>query len=47
MPIPPSLVATASAGIPTVIAFDQGEERRRHVGVANIEVLQSLTGVAA
>ena len=34
-------------GIPTVIAFDQGEERRRHVGVANIEVLQSLTGVAA
>ena len=34
-------------GIPTVIAFDGGEERRRHVGVANIEVLQSLTGVAA
>jgi thioredoxin 2 len=34
-------------GIPTVIAFDRGEERRRHVGVANIEVLQSLTGVAA
>jgi thioredoxin len=34
-------------GIPTVIAFDRGEERRRHVGVANIEVLQSLTGLAA
>jgi thioredoxin 2 len=34
-------------GIPTVIAFDRGEERRRHVGVANLEVLQSLTGVAA
>ncbi len=34
-------------GIPTVIAFDRGEERRRHVGVADFEVLQSLTGVAA
>jgi len=34
-------------GIPTVIAFDRGQERRRHVGVANLEVLQSLTGVAA
>ena len=34
-------------GIPTVIAFDRGQERRRHVGVANLEVLQTLTGVAA
>jgi thioredoxin 1 len=34
-------------GIPTVIAFDRGQERDRHVGVANLEVLQSLTGVAA
>ena len=34
-------------GIPTVIAFDRGQEQRRHVGVANLEVLQSLTGVAA
>ena len=37
----------AIRGIPTVIAFDQGEERRRHVGVANLDVLNSLTGVAA
>jgi thioredoxin 2 len=35
------------SGIPTVIAFDRGQERRRHVGVANLEVLQTLTGVAA
>jgi thioredoxin 2 len=34
-------------GIPTVIAFDRGQERDRHVGVANLEVLQALTGVAA
>jgi thioredoxin 2 len=34
-------------GIPTVIAFDRGQERDRHVGVANLEVLRSLTGVAA
>jgi thioredoxin 2 len=34
-------------GIPTVIAFDRGQERDRHVGVANLEVLQTLTGVAA
>jgi thioredoxin 2 len=35
------------SGIPTVIAFDRGQERRRHVGVANLELLQTLTGVAA
>jgi thioredoxin 2 len=35
------------SGIPTVIAFDRGQERRRHVGVANLDVLQTLTGVAA
>jgi thioredoxin 2 len=34
-------------GIPTVIAFERGQERDRHVGVANLEVLQTLTGVAA
>ncbi len=34
-------------GIPTVIAFDRGQERDRHVGVANLAVLQTLTGVAA
>jgi thioredoxin 2 len=34
-------------GIPTVIAFDRGQERDRHVGVANLEVLRSLTGIAA
>ena len=34
-------------GIPTVIAFERGQERDRHVGVANLEVLQTLTGLAA
>jgi thioredoxin 2 len=32
-------------GIPTVIAFDEGRERGRHVGVANLKVLESLAGV--
>jgi thioredoxin len=31
-------------GIPTVIAFDRGRERGRHVGVADLKVLASLTG---
>jgi thioredoxin 2 len=33
-------------GIPTVIAFDRGQERGRHVGVADLKVLESLTGAA-
>jgi thioredoxin 2 len=31
-------------GIPTVIAFDRGQERGRHVGVADLKVLETLTG---
>lgn len=42
--------ATASRfgirGIPTVIAFERGAERARHVGVADLEVLNRLAGVA-
>jgi thioredoxin 2 len=32
-------------GIPTVIVFDQGRERGRHVGVADLKTLQALAGV--
>jgi thioredoxin 2 len=32
-------------GIPTVIAFQNGEERRRHVGLADMKVLEDLAGV--
>lgn len=32
-------------GIPTIIAFQGGKERARHVGVADMRVLESLTGV--
>lgn len=34
-------------GIPTVIAFDQGKEKGRHVGVADLKVLETLAGVSA
>lgn len=33
-------------GIPTLIAFDRGKERDRHVGVADLKVLERLTGTA-
>ncbi len=36
----------AIRGIPTVIAFEGGRERARHVGVADLKVLEGLTGVA-
>ena len=32
-------------GIPTVIAFEGGKERARHVGVADLKVLKSLAGI--
>ena len=32
-------------GIPTLIVFDQGRERARHVGVADLAALGSLAGV--
>lgn len=32
-------------GIPTVIAFEQGKEKGRHVGVADLKVLETLAGV--
>jgi thioredoxin 1 len=31
-------------GIPTLIAFRDGKELRRHVGVANLRVLENLVG---
>jgi thioredoxin 2 len=31
-------------GIPTLIAFEGGKERGRHVGVADLKVLESLAG---
>jgi thioredoxin-like negative regulator of GroEL len=34
-------------GIPTLIVFDKGTERGRHVGVANLETLQKLVGAPA
>ncbi len=33
-------------GIPTLIAFDSGRERARHVGVADLKALETLTGTA-
>jgi thioredoxin 2 len=33
-------------GIPTVVAFQGGQERSRHVGLADIKVLESLIGVS-
>jgi thioredoxin 1 len=30
-------------GIPTLIAFRDGKERRRHVGMADMKVLEELT----
>jgi thioredoxin 1 len=32
-------------GIPTVIAFQDGKERARHVGLADLKVLEGLVGV--
>src|SRR5918992_2408059 len=32
-------------GIPTIIAFEGGKERGRHVGLADMKVLESLAGV--
>ena len=32
-------------GIPTVIAFEGGKERARHVGVADMKVLEGLAGL--
>jgi thioredoxin len=33
-------------GIPTLIAFQGGSERSRHVGVADTKVLENLSGVS-
>jgi thioredoxin 2 len=33
-------------GIPTIIAFQGGKERGRHVGVADMKALESLAGVS-
>jgi thioredoxin 2 len=33
-------------GIPTVIAFRNGQEQSRHVGVADLKVLENLAGVS-
>jgi thioredoxin 2 len=33
-------------GIPTLIAFQGGSERSRHVGVADMKVLENLSGVS-
>ena len=32
-------------GIPTIIAFESGKERGRHVGVADMKVLETLAGI--
>jgi thioredoxin-like negative regulator of GroEL len=32
-------------GIPTLIAFAQGKERGRHVGIADLRTLEKLAGV--
>jgi thioredoxin 2 len=34
-------------GIPTMIVFDRGKERGRHVGVADLKALEKLAGVSA
>jgi len=34
-------------GIPTLIVFGEGRERGRHVGVADLKTLETLTGVSA
>ena len=34
-------------GIPTLIVFDQGKEKARHVGVADLKTLEKLVGVSA
>ena len=33
-------------GIPTLIAFENGEEARRHVGMADVSALAALAGVS-
>jgi thioredoxin 2 len=32
-------------GIPTLIVFDRGQERGRHVGVADLRTIQTLSGL--
>lgn len=34
-------------GIPTAIVFDQGKEKGRHVGVADLKLLETLAGVTS
>jgi thioredoxin 2 len=36
----------AIRGIPTLIAYENGKERGRHVGVADVPTLERLTGLA-
>jgi thioredoxin 2 len=33
-------------GIPTLIVFDRGKERGRHVGVADLRTIETLSGLA-
>ena len=33
-------------GIPTLIAFAEGKERARHVGLADMKVLEGLAGLS-
>jgi thioredoxin-like negative regulator of GroEL len=37
----------AIRGIPTLIVFQDGKERGRHVGVADLQRLEALAGVSA
>jgi thioredoxin-like negative regulator of GroEL len=32
-------------GIPTLIAYEHGKERSRHVGIADVPTLEKLTGL--
>jgi thioredoxin 2 len=36
----------AIRGIPTIIAFERGKERARHVGLADMKALEGLIGVS-
>ena len=40
MPIPRLRTRFGIRGIPTLIAFEQGKERARHVGVADLKMLE-------
>jgi thioredoxin-like negative regulator of GroEL len=42
---PPIASRFGIRGIPTLIVFDRGRERGRHVGVADLAKLSSLVGV--